>query len=51
MTFPIPPLQEDLGRREKGPGDTSDFIGKASIHGQINEVTASPDPPVAKLKA
>jgi hypothetical protein len=43
-------LEEYLGRREKGPEDKPDLVGKASIHGQIKEVAASPDSPVAELK-
>ena len=50
MTFPVPPLKEDLGRREKGPGNEPDFGKNATIHGQINEVTASADPPVVELQ-
>ena len=47
----IDELKQDLARGEEGSGDKSDFIGKTSIHGQINEVAAPPDPPVVELQA
>jgi len=51
VIYPIPPLKEYWGGREKGSGDKSDFTGKTLIHGEINEVTAPPDPSIIQLKA
>ena len=50
MIFPMPPLEKDLTGRKKGPGNEPDFGKNATIHGQINEVTASADPPVVALQ-